>query len=316
MSREPSVPPRIELELRLEADPARRLERGLDDVRDAVERLAHVPVLVPALERDARIDLLGEPADERLVLLELRPVVVAEDERDRAVVGAALDRVRVDEPLAALGRLRRERVRRQARDEPGGELDRVHELALRVARVDADAGEGDLQLDGREGLVLDLADDRAVDRVGEVGAEALEVEVVGAVADLLVDGEADPRVRARELGPRGEVGDRGHDRGDAGLVVRAEQRRPVRGDDVVPDPLAEERARSPARGRGRARRRRSPRAPAAGRRRRARRGSCRRGRARRRSGRRRRGASRRRSRARSARRRRGRARGARPRAGG
>ena len=39
---------------------------------------------------------------------------------------------------------------------------------------------------------------------------------------------------------------RRHDLGDAGLVVRAEERLAVRGDDVVPDPLPEE----PARGGG------------------------------------------------------------------
>ena len=52
------------------------------------------------------------------------------------------------------------------------------------------------ELDRRPGLVLDLADDRAVERVREVGAERLEVEVVDAAPDLLVDGERDPR-RAR-----------------------------------------------------------------------------------------------------------------------
>ena len=84
---------------------------------------------------------------------------------------------------------------------------------------------------------------RAVERVGEVGAEALEVEVVDAVADLLVDGEADPRSGARDVGVGDELGDRGHDLGDAGLVVGAEERRPVGGDDVVADPLGEQRAR-------------------------------------------------------------------------
>ena len=124
------------------------------------------------------------------MLLELGAVVVAQDQRHRHRARVALDLVRVHEPLAALGRLGRERVGRQALDEARCELDRVHELALGAAGMDADAGERDLELDRRERLVLDLADDRPVDRVGEVRAEVLEVEVVGAVADLLVDGEA------------------------------------------------------------------------------------------------------------------------------
>src|SRR5262249_32147696 len=109
-------------ELRLQADAARRLEGGLDHVRNLVERLAHVAVLVPALEGHARVDRLGEAADESLVLFQLRAVVVAENEDHRRVVGAALDRVRVHEALAALGRLRGERVAREAVDEAGGEL--------------------------------------------------------------------------------------------------------------------------------------------------------------------------------------------------
>ena len=65
--------------------------------------------------------------------------------------------------------------------------------------------------------------------------------MVGAVADLLVGREADADGRMRDLGVRLQVGDRGHDLGHARLVVGAEERRPVRGDDVVADPLGEER---------------------------------------------------------------------------
>ena len=135
------------------------------------------------------------------------------------------------------------RVGRQARDEPRRRLDRVDELALGGAGMDADAVERHLQLDRRPRLVLDLADDRAVERVREVGPEGLEVEVVDAAPDLLVDGEPDARARARHLGMRDEPGDRRHDLRDSGLVVGAEQRRAVRGDDVVPDALREQCAR-------------------------------------------------------------------------
>ena len=46
-----------------------------------------------------------------------------------------------------------------------------------------------LQLPGGEGLDLDLADSRPVEGVGGLGAERLDVEVVGAPPDLLVDRE-------------------------------------------------------------------------------------------------------------------------------
>ncbi len=85
-------------------------------------------------------------------------------------------------------------------------------------------------------------DEGPVERVGEVGAEAGEVEAVRAASDLLVDGEADARPRPRFLRVGAQVGDGGHDLGDPRLVVRPEQGRPVRGDDVVADALGQQRA--------------------------------------------------------------------------
>ena len=55
----------------------------------------------------------------------------------------------------------------------------------------------------------------------------VEVEVVGAARDLLVDGEADADRSVRRAGIPLQVRDRGHDLGDAGLVVGPEQRRAV-----------------------------------------------------------------------------------------
>ena len=56
---------------------------------------------------------------------------------------------------------------------------------------------------------------------------------------LLVHGEGDPDRRARALGMPEQVRDRGHDLGDAGLVVGAEERRAVARHDVVADPRGE-----------------------------------------------------------------------------
>ena len=53
----------------------------------------------------------------------------------------------------------------------------------------------------------------------------------------------DARAGARHLGMLDEPLGGGHDLGDAGLVVGAEERRPVRGDDVVADSLGQELAR-------------------------------------------------------------------------
>ncbi len=93
--------------------------------------------------------------------------------------------------LLALGGLRRAGVLRQPIDDGGGDLDRVLHLALGKAGMRADALDGDGGAVGREGLVLDIARGFAVHRVGEIGAELLQVGLVDAAADLFVGGEQD-----------------------------------------------------------------------------------------------------------------------------
>ena len=84
-----------------------------------------------------------------------------------------------------------------------------------------------------ERLGLHLAGRRAVDGVRGDGAELLDGEVDDAAADLLVGVEDDLDRAVRDVGVRGEVADRGEDLGDAGLVVGAEQARPVGDDELV-----------------------------------------------------------------------------------
>jgi hypothetical protein len=138
----------------------------------------------------------------------------------------------VDEALALLGALRRE-LPRERGDEVRGEADRVDEDVLRVAGVHGAPPEPHARLERRERLVLDLARGAAVERVRDLRPERLEVDVVDAVTDLLVRGEHDAHRAARDLGVADEVPDGGHDLGDAGLVVRAEQRGAVAGDELV-----------------------------------------------------------------------------------
>ncbi len=86
-----------------------------------------------------------------------------------------------------------------------GEADRVDHAALADRRVNVDAGDGDGRQVGGEGLAVDLALAAAVERVGDVGAEFLQIDVIDAVADLLVAGEADADRPVRDFG----MGDRG-----------------------------------------------------------------------------------------------------------
>ena len=168
------------------------------------------------------------------MLLELLRVEVARDEAQLGLGGRAGDPRRMDEPLASLGRLGRAVVLRQPLDDAArASLIAFTIFPFDVPGMDAVPFDPDPHLGGGERLVVDAADLGAVERVREVGAELLDVEVVDAAADLLVDGEADADRRVLDLGMRREVRDRAHDLGDAGLVVGAEQRRAVRRDDVV-----------------------------------------------------------------------------------
>ena len=92
---------------------------------------------------------------------------------------------------------------------------------------------GDLDAVRRERLVLDMARRFAVHRIAELCAQLLQIDLVNAAADLLIRREEqldrpvpDIRIVDQELCGR-------HDLGKPGLVVGAEQRRAIGGDDVV-----------------------------------------------------------------------------------
>ena len=124
---------------------------------------------------------------------------------------------------------------RQAIDDGGCDLDRVLHLALGKAGMGADAFDGDGGAVGRKRLVLDIAGGFAIHRVGEVGAELFQIDLVDAAADLLVGREQDLDRAVLDLRVLKQEMRRIHDLGEAGLVVGAEQRGAVGRDDVVAD---------------------------------------------------------------------------------
>ncbi len=170
------------------------------------------------------------------MLLQLLVVVVADDETQLCLFGRPADPHRVDKALAAFGRLRRQPIAWERRDEISRELEAVDELPFRGSRVGSTAVDGDQDLLRRERLVLERTEAGAVKRVGEVRAELVEVEMDRATTHLLVDRETDTHRSACQLRMLREPRDRRHDLGDARLVVGAEKRCPVARDDVVTHP--------------------------------------------------------------------------------
>ena len=118
--------------------------------------------------------------------------MVADDVRQPSQLGVGLHTYQVVEPLVALGGLRRF-VGRQHGGKLGGQPVGVDHLALGVARVYADAPDGNLGRGSVEVLKLQLAHVAAIHRVGPLAAEPLDVEVMGTHAYLLVgvEGYAD-----------------------------------------------------------------------------------------------------------------------------
>ena len=121
----------------------------------------------------------------------------------------------------------------------GDEL-RVDHAALgragvNVAPVDGHNGGGGVEI-----LIFQLTERAAVDGVGVVRAEMRQIEAVRAAADLLIRREADAQGRVRAaLGQQLLHG--GQNFRDARLVVRAEQRRAVRDDQVLADAAVQDR---------------------------------------------------------------------------
>ena len=99
--------------------------------------------------------------------------------------------------------------------------------------MDAAAVEDDCRVGRIEVLVLQAAEFAAVDRVSEIRAERLDVEAVRAAARLLIRCEAQADLAVPDFRMCHEVFRRADDGRDAGLVIRAQERRAVRHHDIL-----------------------------------------------------------------------------------
>ena len=97
--------------------------------------------------------------------------------------------------------------------------------------MDATSRSDDASRGSVEVLILQLTLTAAVNGEGEVRTEGLYIEVVHALADLFVRGEADADTPVGELGMLEDVAYRLHDLGDTRLVIRSEERRPISRDE-------------------------------------------------------------------------------------
>ena len=210
----------------------------VDKLRMGFDHLAHVEILV--LDRQLQhvvavllLQQIDARPEEDLLLLELLGVVVADDVAYRGLLYRAVHGHAVVETFVTLGVLG-PLLGREQRLQLARHVDGVDHLGLGIARVDVAALDLDPGACGVEVFILQLALHAAVHRVGEVGTEGLDIEIIDAAAHLLVGREADADLAVAQLGMREQVLRGGHDLRHAGLVVGAEQRRAVGVDERVP----------------------------------------------------------------------------------
>jgi hypothetical protein len=168
----------------------------------------------------------------------VRPALQLEIAQDEMEIGdgrRAAHLVHVDEPLAASRGLRRQGDVRQRGDDLRGQVKRVDQRVLRLARMDRDAFHAHVRLVRGERLVDDLTELGAVQRVRDVGLQVAREIRVNASANLLIRRERDPDRSMGQLRMLQQMMRDGHDDGDAGLIIRAQQRRSAGRDDVVTD---------------------------------------------------------------------------------
>ena len=143
------------------------------------------------------------------------------------------------ETLATARRLRRHPLFRKARHEVTRQLDRVDHRVVRVARVRVESFERHVHRVGAEGLRIQHAKRRRVDRVGAVRVKLLDVEVRRAAAYFLVRRERHAKIPVLDLRMIQKVLHRRHDRSHARLVVCTQKRRARCRHDVVANLLAQ-----------------------------------------------------------------------------
>ncbi|CVG41194.1 Uncharacterised protein [Serratia marcescens] len=192
-----------------------------------------------AIARQAFADLAGDV--HHLALARFKPLAleVAQDIVHFGALYAALDAAEVVKTLIAFGGLRRF-VRRQRLMNAGGQRQRVDHHALGAAGVHAVAEDFDRHRGGVEVLALQLADPAAVHGISPFGIEGRHVEQLRPLAYLLVRGEGYADVAMRDFA-RAQAHHGGEDLGDAGLVVGAQQRFAVGGDQGLPQHLVQDR---------------------------------------------------------------------------
>ena len=177
------------------------------------------------------IDRIDCPRHAPLLFFKLCPVVVADDIADARVLAVALHVGQVEKSLVPLGHGGNLVCRQKCVDLTGKQC-RVDHLPFRIARMDGTPGDNDVSGSRVEVFIFDAAKRAAVHGVCKIRAESRDVELVSTPPDLLIRRECDLHASVRDIGFQKSFR-RAHNFGDTRFVVRAEQGRAVRDDEVL-----------------------------------------------------------------------------------
>ena len=184
-------------------------------------------------------DLFGDLHHLAFTRLKVLAVKIADDVVHLGPIHAAFDAGEVIKAFITFGSLRR-LVGRHFGMNARGQRQRIdhHPFCGAGMHVIADNLNG--HRGGVEVFKLQFPHATAVDGIGPAGIKGLDIEMLRPFSDLFIGGEGHADIAMRDVF-RLQGRQRGHDIGDAGLVVRPQQRFPVGGDQRLPQKLMQNR---------------------------------------------------------------------------
>jgi len=164
-------------------------------IHDGLNALFHVEIAVHQSQLQSAftvllVDVFCSGNHDSLLLLKPYHVMVADDVAQGGLLYNTFHGGQVNEPFITGGMLRLLCGRQQTLELHGDVLG-VHHLVLGGTGMDVQTVNNNLCACAIKVLILDLADRAAVGGLGVIGAEALNIDLIGATADFLVVGEAD-----------------------------------------------------------------------------------------------------------------------------
>ena len=210
----------------------------INDMHHGLNLLAHVIVLVADCQGNRalailRIEFINEMRQLLLAILKAVAAEVTYDVLQGRLLHRAVHMSQVEETVVALSVLGSLEAR-QIADELARHAHRVTHFVVGRARVNISAREDDCGLGRIERLILQLANSSAINGVGKLSTEALDIEMVSTLANLLIRSEAYADFAMLALGVSHEILHCGKYGCDTRFVISPEERGAIGDNNILP----------------------------------------------------------------------------------